>query len=336
MAGSRRRRRQGAEAKGAGEQGIGETLLQLAELYGACPATGPGRVPGSRMGLPGDGPQPVVSPPSASSPSAGTPAVSSTASAVAELDGVWVRWGQRVVLAGVDLQLAPGERLVVVGPSGAGKSTILRLLAGLLLPSAGSLRIHGIPQTYLRLDQHHPPDVRLVFQNPALLGSLTVRENVGFLLYRFSRLSEAEIRTRVGEALEAVGLSGIEEMLPGELSGGMQKRVSFARALIQDPSQPRNQVPLLLFDEPTAGLDPVACTRIEDLIVRSTEVARATSLVVSHVHSTIERTAERVVLLYDGQFRWSGSVADYRRSDNPYVVQFRSGSLRGPMQPAEL
>ena len=273
------------------------------------------------MGGPGNGPQPVVSP--ASPP-------------VAELDGVWVRWGERVVLAGVDLQLVPGERLVVVGPSGAGKSTILRLLAGLLLPSAGHLRLNGIPQTYLRLDQHHPPDVRLVFQNPALLGSLTVRENVGFLLYRFSRLSEAEIRARVGEALEAVGLSGIEEMLPGELSGGMQKRVSFARALIQDPSRPRGQMPLLLFDEPTAGLDPVACTRIEDLIVRSTEVAQATSLVVSHVHSTIERTAERVVLLYDGQFRWSGSVEAYRHTDNPYVVQFRSGSLRGPMQPAEL
>ena len=95
-------------------------------------------------------------------------------------------------------------------------------------------------------------------------------------------------------------------------------------------------MPLLLFDEPTAGLDPVACTRIEDLIVRTTDVAGATSVVVSHVHSTIERAAERVVLLYDGQFRWSGTVEDYRSCDDPYVVQFRSGSLRGPMQPAEL
>jgi phospholipid/cholesterol/gamma-HCH transport system ATP-binding protein len=178
--------------------------------------------------------------------------------------------------------------------------------------------------------------VRLVFQNPALLGSLTVRENVGFLLYRYGRLSEREIRNRVGAALNAVGLQGIEEQLPGELSGGMQKRVSFARALIDDPGKSTDQMPLLLFDEPTAGLDPVACTRIEDLIVRTTDVAGATSVVVSHVHSTIERAAERVVLLYDGQFRWSGTVDDYRSCDDPYVVQFRSGSLRGPMQPAEL
>jgi len=248
-----------------------------------------------------------------------------------------VRWGSKPpVLDRVSLQLYAGERLVVVGPSGAGKSTILRLLSGLLLPSSGSLRIHAEEQRYLRLDQRHPPDVRLVFQNPALLGSLTVGENVGFLLYRFSRLKEADIRARVRQALEAVGLGGIENQLPGELSGGMQKRVSFARALIQDPSQPGGRVPLLLFDEPTAGLDPVACTRIEDLIVRTTTLTEASSVVVSHVHSTIERTGERVVLLYEGQFRWQGDLQAYRNTDNPYVVQFRSGSLQGPMQPAEV
>jgi phospholipid/cholesterol/gamma-HCH transport system ATP-binding protein len=255
---------------------------------------------------------------------------------LAEMDHLSVCWGSRRVLDNVNLRIAPGERLVVVGPSGAGKSTILRLLAGLQLPSSGSLSLYGLPQTYLRLDQRTPPDVRLVFQNPALLGSLTVRENVGFLLYRYGRLSEREIRDRVRGALNAVGLHGIEEQLPGELSGGMQKRVSFARALIDDPGKSTDQMPLLLFDEPTAGLDPVACTRIEDLIVRTTDVAGATSVVVSHVHSTIERAAERVVLLYDGQFRWSGTVDEYRTCSDPYVVQFRSGSLRGPMQPAEL
>lgn len=247
-----------------------------------------------------------------------------------------VRWGRRTVLEKVNLNLEAGERLVVVGPSGAGKSTVLRLLAGLMLPSSGSLRLHGEEQTYLRLDQRTPPDVRLVFQNPALLGSLSVLENVGFLLYRDGSLTEAQIRERVAQALEAVGLSGIEEQLPNELSGGMQKRVSFARALIEDPRKAANQMPLLLFDEPTAGLDPVACTRIEDLIVRTTEVAQAASVVVSHVHSTIERTAEKVVLLYDGLFRWTGSLDEYRNTSDPYVVQFRSGSLNGPMQPAEL
>jgi phospholipid/cholesterol/gamma-HCH transport system ATP-binding protein len=255
---------------------------------------------------------------------------------VAEMRALTMGWGGRPVLDRVDLSLGKGERLMVVGPSGAGKSTILRLLAGLLLPSSGQLLIHGEPQRYLRLDQRHPPDVRLVFQNPALLGSLTVRENVGFLLYRFSRLSEREIRERVRSALEAVGLVGTEELLPGELSGGMQKRVSFARALIEDPAMANGQPPLLLFDEPTAGLDPVACTRVEDLIVRTTELTHASSVVVSHVLSTIERCADQVILLYEGRFHWRGQLEEFRRSDNPYVVQFRSGSLQGPMQPREL
>ena len=255
---------------------------------------------------------------------------------MAELVGLSMAWGERLVLDQVDLTLHPGERLAVVGPSGAGKSTILRILAGLQLPTSGKLRIHGVPQTYLRLDQRQPPDVRLVFQNPALLASLTVCENVGFLLYRHGQLRDREVRDRVSRCLEAVGLYGVEDLLPGELSGGMQKRVSFARALIEDPSQPPGQVPLLLFDEPTAGLDPVACTRIEDLIVHTTSLVGGSSVVVSHVMSTILRTADRVVLLYDGQFRWQGSVAEFQSTTNPYVLQFRTASLSGPMQPAEL
>ena len=254
---------------------------------------------------------------------------------VAQLENLSMRWGETLVLDRVDLSLTPGERLVVVGPSGSGKSTLLRLLAGLQLPTDGQLRIHGEPQSYLRLDQRHPPDVRLVFQNPALLASLSVRENVGFLLYRFSRLGEKEIAERVDQALQAVGLAGIADRMPGELSGGMQKRVSFARALIDDPTLASARTPLLLFDEPTAGLDPVACTRIEDLIVRTSRIVHASTLVVSHVMSTIDRCAERVALLYDGRFRWIGAVEDFRVSTNPYVVQFRSGSLHGPMQPAE-
>ena len=223
----------------------------------------------------------------------------------------------------------------MVGPSGAGKSTVLRLLAGLQLPTAGELRLFNQPQTYLRLDQTDPPDVRLVFQNPALLGSLTVEQNVGFLCASRTQLSRGEIRERVEACLEAVGFYDVADRYPGELSGGMQKRVSFARALIDDPAAGDQSMPLLLYDEPTAGLDPVACTRIEDLIVKTTTVAKGCSVVVSHVRSTIERSAERVVMLYGGQFQWQGSVEDFRSTDNPHVEQFRTGSLRGPMQPAE-
>ena len=253
---------------------------------------------------------------------------------VVEMRDLTMQWGSRPVLDGVNLVMQPGERLAVVGPSGAGKSTVLRLLAGLQLPSSGELRLFNRPQTYLRLDQTDPPDVRLVFQNPALLGSLTVEQNVGFLLSQSRRFSRSAIRERVNACLDAVGRVEVADLYPGQLSGGMKKRVSFARALIDDPQRDAAVMPLLLYDEPTAGLDPVACTRIEDLIVKTTTVAKGCSVVVSHVRSTIERSAERVVMLYGGRFRWMGSVDEFRSTDNPYVEQFRTGSLRGPMQPA--
>ena len=246
-----------------------------------------------------------------------------------------MQWGSKPVLDQVSLCMQPGERIAVVGPSGAGKSTVLRLLAGLQVPTAGELRLFGEPQDYLRLDQRRPPDVRLVFQNPALLASLTVEENVGFLLMRLGRMSPAQIRERVQQCLEAVGLNDVADKYPGQLSGGMQKRVSFARALIDDPDREEGAMPLLLYDEPTAGLDPVASTRIEDLIVKTTTVARGCSVVVSHVHSTIERSAERIVMLYGGRFQWDGTVDEYRSTENPYVVQFRTGNLHGPMQPSD-
>ena len=258
-----------------------------------------------------------------------------TQTPVVEMRDLTMQWGSKPVLDKVSLCMQPGERIAVVGPSGAGKSTVLRLLAGLQVPTAGELRLFGEPQDYLRLDQRRPPDVRLVFQNPALLASLTVEENVGFLLMRLGRMSPDQIRERVQQCLEAVGLNDVADQYPGQLSGGMQKRVSFARALIDDPDREEGAMPLLLYDEPTAGLDPVASTRIEDLIVKTTTVARGCSVVVSHVHSTIERSAERIVMLYGGRFQWDGTVDEYRSTDNPYVVQFRTGNLRGPMQPAE-
>ena len=261
------------------------------------------------------------------------PSTPSALTPVVEMRDLTMQWGPRPVLDRVNLRMEPGERLAVVGPSGAGKSTVLRLLAGLQMPTSGALSLFGEPQQYLRLDQRHPQDVRLVFQNPALLASLTVEENVGFLLMRLGRFKPRQIRERVMACLEAVGLHDVADKYPGQLSGGMQKRVSFARALIDDPDRGEAAMPLMLYDEPTAGLDPVACTRIEDLIVKTTEVAKGCSVVVSHVHSTIERTAERVVLLYGGQLRWDGSIDDYRRTDNTYVQQFRTGSLHGPMQP---
>jgi len=272
-----------------------------------------------------------------------------------EINDLSMIWGENTVLNKVNLKVNPGERIAVIGPSGCGKSTILRLLAGLLLPSNGSLNLSGVRQEYLRLDQIDPPDVRLVFQNPALLASLSIEENVGFLLKRQSKeyqrnslkgmyssfqkgskLSDKKIHEIVISCLEEVGLYDVADKFPGQLSGGMQKRVSFARALINDPFRNKESMPLLLFDEPTAGLDPVASTRIEDLIVKTTSLAKGCSVVVSHVLSTIERCAERVIMLYGGEFKWDGSMEEFKNSDNPFINQFRTGSLKGPIQPKEL
>ena len=247
-----------------------------------------------------------------------------------------ISWGELKVLNKLNFKLKSGEKLAIVGPSGSGKSTILKILAGLILPTEGDLIIFGEKQKYLRLDQNSPPDVRLVFQNPALLGSLTIEENVGFLLQRNKKLSKKLIHEIVNECLEEVGLFNIGNKFPNELSGGMQKRVSFARALITDQNIDESLKPLLLFDEPTAGLDPIASSRIEDLINKTNSKANGSSIVVSHVLSTIERTSDRVLMLYAGKFRWSGSIDEFKTSIDPYVFQFRNGKLEGPMQPKDI
>jgi len=247
-----------------------------------------------------------------------------------------IAWGGVNILNKLNLELKNGERLAIVGPSGSGKSTILKILAGLILPSKGELRIFGEKQTYLRIDQTNPPDVRLVFQNPALLGSLTIEENVGFLLKRNKNLSNKLIQEIVSQCLADVGLFNIENKFPNELSGGMQKRVSLARALITDQTINAQTKPLLLFDEPTAGLDPIASSRIEDLINKTNNKLKGSSIVVSHVLSTIERTADKVLMLYGGKFRWAGSIDEFKDSKDPYVFQFRHGKLDGPMQPKDI
>ena len=253
-----------------------------------------------------------------------------------EVKNLSINWGDLNVLNQINFQLSDGDKLAIVGPSGSGKSTILKILAGLILPTKGELKIFGEKQTYLRLDQNNPPDVRLVFQNPALLGSLTIEENVGFILKRNKKLSKKIIHQIVGECLSEVGLFNVENKLPNELSGGMQKRVSFARALITDQTLNANTKPLLLFDEPTAGLDPIASSRIEDLINKTNDKVKGSSIVVSHVLSTIERTSNKVLMLYGGKFRWEGTVDEFKETKDPFVFQFRNGKLDGPMQPRDI
>lgn len=223
---------------------------------------------------------------------------------------------ERLVIDNISFKVENGETLAVVGFSGSGKSTILKLICGLLAPDSGEIITSR-------------GDIAMVFQYSALFDSLTVADNIAFALHERKDLrnkyTEKEIKNIVSKKLELVGLKGIENQYPSELSGGMQKRVSFARAIVTAPNT-------ILYDEPTAGLDPISSTLIEDYIVRLKEETHASSIVVTHQMSTIQRTANKVIMLYDGKIVYHGTPEDMLKQDTPYTKQFVTASLEGPMQ----
>ena len=233
-----------------------------------------------------------------------------------EVKNLTKAFDERKVLDDISFNVEDGETLAVVGFSGSGKSTILKLICGLLTPDNGEIKTTG-------------GEIAMVFQYSALFDSLNVADNIAFALHERKDLrnkhSEKEIKNIVSEKLELVGLKGIESKFPSELSGGMQKRVSFARAIVTEPKT-------ILYDEPTAGLDPISSTLIEDYIVRLKEETHASSIVVTHQMSTIQRTANRVIMLYDGKIVYEGTPEDMLRQDTPYTKQFVTASLEGPMQ----
>jgi phospholipid/cholesterol/gamma-HCH transport system ATP-binding protein len=253
-----------------------------------------------------------------------------------ELKAVSKMFGGKPILDDVNLIIKKHEALGIIGPSGTGKSTILRIIAGLLEPDSGEVYVQGTLRENWLDDLQDPIGIGMVFQNAALFDSLTVNENIGFLLYQHSKLSRQKIKELVNQKLEMVGLPGIGDRYPAELSGGMRKRVSFARAIMANPQDPRANPEVLLYDEPTAGLDPIASTVIEDLI-RDLQAAKggcSTYVMVTHQDSTIRRTADRIVFLYQGKVQWQGSVEQIDRETNPLVKQFFSGSVNGPIQVA--
>ena len=252
---------------------------------------------------------------------------------VIELKGISKTFGGNVVLDAVDLTIYKGEALAIIGPSGTGKSTILRIIAGLLAPDAGEIYIQGKRRQGLIEDAPDSIGIGMVFQQAALFDSLTVEENVGFLLYQHSNLSRSRIREIIHHRLEMVGLSDAGDRYPAELSGGMRKRVSFARAITYNPDEPKARSEVLLYDEPTAGLDPIASTVIEDLIrqLQCTEGICNTYAIVTHQDSTIRRTADRIVFLYRGKVQWQGVVSQIDTTDHPLMRQFFSGSVEGPI-----
>lgn len=254
---------------------------------------------------------------------------------IIELKGVSKSFGDKIILDKADLKIYEGDALVIIGPSGTGKSTILRIIAGLTEPNEGDIYIKGKKRVGFIEDHQDSLIISMVFQQAALFDSLTVRENIGFSLYQHSRLSHDKIKDLVNKGLEMVGLPlETANLFPAELSGGMRKRVSFARAIIFNPEKPEKRPEVILYDEPTAGLDPIASTMIEDLVrhLQSTCDACNAYVMVTHQNSTIRRTGDRLVFLYDGKFQWDGHVKEIDTTDNPLVRQFFSASVEGPIK----
>lgn len=210
------------------------------------------------------------------------------------------------------------------------KSTTLRVISGLELPDSGDVLLRGWKREKPLSQERGKLRVSMVFQHAALFDSMSVYENVGFRLLQQRRLPEDRIYELVLEFLKRVDMEDAIEKFPEQLSGGMRKRVSLARAIIYDPDDDTSAPDLLLYDEPTAGLDPTASTRIEN-VIRNVQDVCPTSVVVTHQFSTIRRTADRVVLMHEGQVVWDGKVEQLETTDNPYVRQFMSGSLEGPL-----
>ena len=245
---------------------------------------------------------------------------------VVELRDVVMRFGGKQVLDHVSLVVAPQERLVIMGQSGAGKTTILRLILGILKPNAGSVffRQHEVS----RMNDHQLEAVRMrigmVYQDSALLSSLTVRENLALPLLELTDKTPGEIDRIVDEKLEMVEMTGEDKAMPFELSGGMRKRVGLARALVMEPE-------LILFDEPTQGLDPVIGALIDELIINLTERTKTTSIIVTHLMDSAFHVATRMAMLYCGKIIEQGTPEHMRQSKDPVLVQFLSASTEGPM-----
>ena len=234
-----------------------------------------------------------------------------------KLTDVEKSFGNNKVLRGVNLEINDGETLVIIGRSGCGKSVMLKTIIGLLEPDAGEIIVEG--KIINLLSKRELYEVRkkfgFLFQGAALFDSMTVGENVGLALTENTNMSKADIKNIVAEKLEIVGLPGIEEMNPADLSGGMKKRVSLARSLSTNPSY-------ILYDEPTTGLDPVMSDQIDDLIKKLAEKLKVTSVVVTHDIFSVYDVAQRVAMMHEGKIYFDGSPKDLVESNDELIVGF--------------
>jgi len=236
-------------------------------------------------------------------------------------------FGDHKVFHGVSLEIQKGETMVIIGRSGCGKSVLLKHIIGLLRPDQGRIFIDGEDITSYSNQRLYQLRQRfgMLFQASALFDSLTVEENVGLGLREHRLLPEDQIRDKVEEKLRLVGLSGVENLMPSALSGGMKKRVGLARAIAMDPE-------FVLYDEPTTGLDPIMADAINDLIINLRNKLSITSIAVTHDIVSASKIADRIAMLYQGKIVAVGTPEDIRDSDNPVVQQFITGSAEGPIE----
>jgi phospholipid/cholesterol/gamma-HCH transport system ATP-binding protein len=240
--------------------------------------------------------------------------------------GIRKSFGTNVVLNGLDLDIHEAETLVIIGQSGCGKSVFLKHIMGLIRPDAGVIRVDGQEVTAVRGRELNliRRKFGMVFQGAALFDSLTVGENVGFFLYEYSDFSRERVGEIIRDKLRLVGLEGVEDMKPAELSGGMKKRVSLARAIAHEPA-------FVLYDEPTTGLDPIMADVINDLIIKLDEQLDVTSVAVTHDMVSAYKIADRIAMMYGGKIIAVGSPEEIRNSPDPYVQQFITGRAVGPI-----
>ncbi|HTN43263.1 MAG TPA: ABC transporter ATP-binding protein [Nitrospiria bacterium] len=245
---------------------------------------------------------------------------------VIQLLDVYKSFGDNRVLQGTTLTIERGETMVIIGGSGSGKSVILKHIIGLMKPDRGMVIVAGQDLSSLReraLDELRKK-FGMLFQYAALFDSLSVWENVGFSLRQKTQMKDAEIRRVATEKLAMVGLRGVEDRMPADLSGGMKKRVGLARALAMEPE-------ILLYDEPTTGLDPIMADAINELILEMKRRLQVTGVAITHDMTSAYKIADRIAMLYQGKIQAVGTPEEIRNSDNPIVRQFVTGSSVGPI-----